>query len=67
MDDDRRDDEFWNLVAAYIDASDHEALQRESSRTMFEQVERHVNSCSLCRARRRIVLAQRTDRGPKAD
>jgi hypothetical protein len=60
------DDDFWNLVAAYIDASDPEALLRNSESALAERVVRHVQSCGLCQ-RRRITGAKPPTHGERHD
>lgn len=52
-------DEFWNLVAAYIDAVQFEDLRRSSDPALMERVVRHVQGCEDCQARLRAVLRRR--------
>jgi transposase len=60
-DDDLWNDAFWNLVAAYIESTDREALRRECSADLFDRVARHVSSCPVCQEQCR-VLAERAAR-----
>ena len=59
MDDDRRDDDdFVNLLAAYIESSDRERLRRESPPALFDVVVEHVRSCPECQDHCRKLAAR---------
>ena len=59
------DDDFWNLLAAYIDAIDADEQLRNSDPVLADRVARHVESCALCQSLRQTVLTTRGAREKK--
>ena len=59
MPDHEGDDDFWNLLAAYLESACPEDVLRNMDASLVEAVLRHVNGCEICQAQRKDLRDQR--------
>jgi len=59
MPDHKGGDDFWNLLAAYLESASPEDVLQNMDASLVEAVLQHVKGCEICRAQRKDLREQR--------